>query len=117
MCVRRHWADGGDVPRRLQVRGDIPAQVVICENVGGLLKRSLGAEPQILAVQAAFIRLGYTFQHVAVDTRDFFLPHRRQRVWMWALRDGAQSQADQIKAVIHNLPKRPPHATTRSSCP
>ena len=80
---------------------------VICENVGGLLKRSLGAEPQILAVQAAFNRLGYTFQHVAVDTRDFFLPHRRQRVWMWALRDGAQSQADQIKAVIQNLPKRP----------
>ena len=26
---------------------------------------------------------------------------------MWALRDGAQSQADQIKAVIQNLPKRP----------
>ena len=89
---------------------------VICENVGGLLKRSLGAEPQILAVQAAFNRLGCTFQHVAVGTRDFFLPHRRQRVWMWALRDGAQSQADQTKAVIQNLPK-PPHDATRSSCP
>ena len=81
-------------------------KLVICENVTGLLKRFLGAEPQIHAVRAVFAKLGYSFQHVAVDTRDFFLPQRRPRVWMWALRDGPQSQADEIKAVIDNLPKR-----------
>ena len=81
-------------------------KLVICENVTGLLKRFLGAEPQIHAVRAEFAKLGYSFQHVAVDTREFFLPQRRPRVWMWALRDGPQSQADEIKAVIDNLPKR-----------
>ena len=81
-------------------------KLVICENVTGLLKRFLGVQPQIHAVRAAFEKLGYSFQHVAVDTRDCFRPQRCPRVWMWALRDGPQRQADEIKAVIDNLPKR-----------
>ena len=55
-------------------------KLVICENVMGLLKRFRGGEPQIHAVRAVFAKLGYSFQHVAVDTRDFFLPQRRPRV-------------------------------------
>ena len=63
-------------------------KIVICENVGGLLKRTHGESPQIVNVGEAFKRLGYHFAYRHVDARRYLLPHRRTRVWMWVIRKG-----------------------------
>ena len=55
-------------------------KIVICENVGGLLKRTQGESPQIVNVGEAFKRLGCHFAYRHVDARRYLLPHRRARV-------------------------------------
>lgn len=60
--------------------------VVICENVEGLTKRNRGAEPVINHVKEEFISRGYAFEHKLLDSRNYLLPHRRNRCWMWAFR-------------------------------
>jgi len=61
--------------------------MVICENVEGLVKRNHGCEPVINHVRASFIKTGYAFDHKVLDSRDYLLPQRRRRCWMWAFRD------------------------------
>jgi site-specific DNA-cytosine methylase len=60
--------------------------VVICENVEGLVKKNRGLEPVVHHVKDEFASSGYAFQHKVLDSRDFLLPHRRKRCWMWAFR-------------------------------
>jgi site-specific DNA-cytosine methylase len=60
--------------------------IVVLENVEGLLKRVGGSPPPMEGVQSAFLKAGYSFGHCTLDPREFFLPHRRRRVWMWAFR-------------------------------
>lgn len=61
--------------------------LVICENVVGLTKRNGGQEPQIESVANCFRQLGYAFGWACLNSRDYVLPHRRQRCWMWSFRD------------------------------
>lgn len=65
--------------------------VVICENVEGLTRRNRGAEPVINHVREEFLSRGYAFEHKVLNSRDYLLPHRRNRCWMWAFR-GQQHQ-------------------------
>jgi len=60
--------------------------VVICENVKGLTTRNKGAEPVIKHVAASFKKVGYSFDYQVLDTRQYLLPQRRNRCWMWAFR-------------------------------
>jgi len=60
--------------------------VVICENVKGLTTRNKGAEPVIKHVAASFKKVGYSFDYHVLDTRQYLLPQRRNRCWMWAFR-------------------------------
>jgi len=71
--------------------------LVICENVKGLTMRTTDAQgvmqpPVIFHVKASFNKVGYAFDHAVLDSRDFFLPQRRNRCWMWAFR-GCENQA------------------------
>ncbi len=50
----------------------------------GLLKRNRGCEPQIHSVRVAIEELGYAFAYAQLDARNFMLPQRRTRIWMWA---------------------------------
>ena len=52
-------------------------KLVICENVSGLLKRSLGCDAQIHQVRKAFEEEGYVFAYKLVDARHFLVPQRR----------------------------------------
>ena len=61
-------------------------ELVICENVSGLLKRTRGRDAQIHLVCKCFEQLGYTFAYVQVDARICLVPQRRTRVWMWVIR-------------------------------
>lgn len=65
--------------------------LVICENVEGLVKRNKGAEPVIHHVRDKFVDADYGFEYRVLDSRDFLLPQRRHRCWMWAFR-GAENQ-------------------------
>ncbi|CAK0859425.1 unnamed protein product, partial [Prorocentrum cordatum] len=60
--------------------------VVICENVEGLTRRNRGAEPVVNHVRDEFVSHGYAFEHKVLNSRDYLLPHRRNRCWMWAFR-------------------------------
>jgi len=71
--------------------------VVICENVKGLTSRTTDTkgkkcEPVINHVQACFKEANYAFDYKVLDSRDFLLPQRRVRVWMWAFK-GLENQA------------------------
>ena len=87
----------------------IPAAVV-CENVEGLTKRNCGEEPQIHEVRRCLEDAGYLFHWQVVDSRDFGAPHRRRRVWMFALRKDEHSKGDMEKAaaVLMSLQCPPP---------
>ncbi|CAK0790294.1 unnamed protein product [Prorocentrum cordatum] len=67
--------------------------VVICENVEGLVKKNRGLEPVVNHVKDEFASSGYAFHHKVLDSRDFLLPHRRKRCWMWAFRGLAHAGA------------------------
>lgn len=85
--------------------------MVICENVEGLVKANQGNTPQIFAVQQAFSDMHYSFNWQVLDTREFHLPQRRRRCWMWAFegRDAAtQLAAKEVSKTIELLKcKRP----------
>jgi site-specific DNA-cytosine methylase len=66
-------------------------RIVVCENVTGLVKKNRGAEPVIEHVKASFNKVGYAFAHRVLDSRNYLLPQRRNRCWMWAF-DGTQHQ-------------------------
>ena len=85
-------------------------KIVICENVGGLLKRTQGESPQIVNVGEAFKRLGYHFAYRHVDARRYLLPHRRTRVWMWAVREdiSAAPAASRVNALLEQLEQPEP---------
>ena len=59
--------------------------LVIFENVEGLLKKIAKADPQIWDVQRTLHKIGYLFGWHLLDSRWYHLPHRRRRVWMWAV--------------------------------
>ena len=83
-------------------------KLVICENVAGLLKRNRGRNPQIHSVRAAFEKLGYSYAHMQFDARNFLVPQRRTRVWMWAIRlDVAAAPAAQEVQTILQAMERP----------
>ena len=86
------------------VRGFRP-KLVICENVSGLLKRSLGCDAQIHQVRKAFEEEGYVFAYKLVDARNFLVPQRRTRVWMWAIRSdvAAAPAAGDVLTVLNAL--------------
>jgi len=71
--------------------------LVICENVKGLTTRNKGNEPVINDVKRTFTRAGYAFDHKVLDSRDYLLPQRRNRCWMFAY-DGCENQAAVEKA-------------------
>ena len=80
-------------------------KLVICENVSGLLKRSLGCDAQIHQVRKAFEEEGYVFAYKLVDARNFLVPQRRTRVWMWAIRSdvAAAPAAGDVLTVLNAL--------------
>ena len=94
---------------RQYVEGCRP-RLVICENVSGLLKRARGCEAQIHHVRKAFEDLGYAFGHTLVDARNFLLPQRRTRVWMWAIRADASAApaAAQVATILADLQQKEP---------
>ena len=84
--------------------------IVICENVVGLVKRTRGGHPQIVGVGEACERLGYHFAYRHVDARRYLLPHRRTRVWMWAVREdiSAAPAASRVNALLEQLEQPEP---------
>lgn len=87
------------------VRRFRPAMVV-CENVEGLVKSNGGHQPAIFAVRQAFHEMQYSFDFQVLDTRDFHLPQRRRRCWMWAFegQDAAtQLAAKEVSSTIELL--------------
>jgi len=64
-------------------------------------------EPVINHVEKCFKRADYSFDHKILDSRDFLLPQRRARVWMWAFR-GRESQAaaEETKKSVLGLKHR-----------
>ncbi len=70
--------------------------VVICENVEGLTKRTRGIEPQIEPVMRSLQSAGYQASWRLLDSRNFHLPHRRKRCWIWAFRNAGQDVADRL---------------------
>ena len=88
-------------------------KLVICENVAGLLKRNRGCEPQIHSVRMAFEGLGYSFAYTQLDARNFMLPQRRTRIWMWAIRSdvAAAPAAGEVLKVLLQL-ERPTWSLT-----
>jgi len=86
--------------------------MVICENVKGLTMKNKDedgnvCEPVINHVEKCFKRADYSFDHKILDSRDFLLPQRRARVWMWAFR-GRESQAaaEETKKSVLGLKHR-----------
>lgn len=79
-------------------------RLVVCENVRGLTIRNNGAEPVINHVRASFNEAGYAFGHKVLDSRDFLLPQRRNRCWMWAF-DGLENEGavEQTGCAIEGL--------------
>ena len=61
-------------------------------------------------VGEAFKRLGYHFAYRHVDARRYLLPHRRTRVWMWAVRDdiSAVPAASRVTALLEQLEQPEP---------
>lgn len=73
--------------------------VVIMENVKGLVMKNKGAEPVIHHVSASFKRAGYAFDYKVLDTRDYLLPQRRNRCWMWAFKGEGLKKQQAAKAT------------------
>ena len=86
---------------------EVRPKIVICENVVGLLKRTRGGRPQIDDVREAFDGLGYHFAYRHVDARRYLLPHRRTRVWMWAIREDISAAPAAIREDISAAPAAP----------
>ena len=61
--------------------------MVICENVEGLTKRIKGCEPEVHSVMRMFKSLCYSANWKVVDSKEYVLPQRRHRCWMWAFRN------------------------------
>jgi site-specific DNA-cytosine methylase len=76
-------------------------RIVICENVRGLTYRNKGCEPLINHVRSSFENMGYAFDSKVLDSRDYFLPHRRLRCWMWGFR-GLENK-DIVKEVTNSV--------------
>ena len=96
-------------------------KLVICENVAGLLKRNRGRNPQIHSVRAAFEKLGYSFAHMQLDARNFLVPQRRTRVWMWAIRldVAAAPAAQEVQTILQAMERPQPMLSGHlsSTCP
>ncbi len=104
-CIRKGMGATGETFTALMryVRRFGPS-VVVLENVEGLLKRIRGSEPPFLGVKLAFEESGYSFGWRVLDPRSFFLPQRRGRVWMWALRGpDASRRCNAVPVTIANL--------------
>ena len=91
-------------------------KLVICENVCGLLKRNRGRDPQIWRVRSAFQELGYAFAWHMLNSKDFLVPQRRTRVWMWAIRSdvAAAPAAEAVKDILTSLER--PHPVFLEKC-
>ena len=72
--------------------------LVIMENVEGILRKTESGSP-IAAIHKLFQDCGYTLHWAILNTRDYWLPQRRRRVWMWA-----------VPAAV----SPPPHIVTQS---
>ena len=85
-------------------------KLVICENVSGLLKRAQGCDAQIYQVRKAFEEVGYAFAYKQVDARNFLVPQRRTRVWMWAIRSdvAAAPAVGEVQTVLNALERPQP---------
>lgn len=90
-------------------------KLVICENVSGLLKRALACDAQIHQVRKAFEKMGYAFAYKLVDARNFLVPQRRTRVWMWAFRSdvAAAPAAGEVLTVLKDLERPQPVALNK----
>ena len=78
--------------------------VVILENVQGLMMGNQRRKPVIFDVAERFKKLDYAFDYRLLNTMSYFLPHRRNRCWMWAFRGRSnQGAAEQAGKIICGL--------------
>lgn len=77
--------------------------IVICENVRGLVIKNKGAEPVIHHVKASFKKAGYSFDYKLLDSRDYLLPQRRNRCWMWAFKGKTRKQQEAAEAAADSV--------------
>ena len=74
--------------------------MVVCENVRGISMWNNGAEPVIIHVEQKFVQAGYSFNHQILDARQYLLPQRRNRCWMWAFLNDQDGQAAANTAML-----------------
>ena len=67
--------------------------MVVCVNVKGLTIKNDGEEPVINHVKSSFNKIGYAVECKVLDTRNYLLPQRRNRCWMWAFKGLANQRA------------------------
>jgi site-specific DNA-cytosine methylase len=60
--------------------------LLILDNVTGLLKKIQGAPPLIIEVMSQLRVAGFSAGYHKVNTKQYLLPQRRHRVYIWAIR-------------------------------
>ena len=104
-CIVRGTGQTGETFRgvRNYVKRFKPS-LVICENVEGLIRHNKGSPPQIIDVMKELKQAGYSATWEVLDTRNFLLPQRRRRCWMWGFRglhhdEGVGAMRETIKTL------------------
>ncbi len=69
--------------------------LVLCES-RCLTVRIAGAEPQIEPAMRDLRAVGYSASWRLLDSRNFHLPHRRHRCWVWGFRNAVQGVAETL---------------------
>ena len=64
---------------------------MICFAYGCRTIENDGEEPVINHVKSSFNKIGYAFEHKVLDTRNYMLPQRRNRCWMWAVGEAGRT--------------------------
>ena len=66
-------------------------------------------------VRKAFEEVGYAFAYKEMDARNFLVPQRRTRVWMWAIRSdvAADPAAGEVQTVLNALERPQPVALSK----
>ena len=112
MGIALNMARGNRVDLRgfASLRASGPPKDCYLRERGRLVETHPGESPQIVNVGEAFKRLGYHFAYRHVDARRYLLPHRRTRVWMWAVREdiSAAPAASRVNALLEQLEQPEP---------
>ena len=85
-------------------------QIVICEDVSDLLRRTRRCEVQMYFVRNGCEELGYAFAHMQVGASKFLVPQRRTRVWIWAIRLDVEAApaVEEVRAILSALERPQP---------